>query len=66
MGDNNNRLAVFTHTPKNIKQIPGLLRRQDRRRLIQNQNVCAPVQYLDNLHHLFFGDRHLIYFFHWV
>ena len=66
MGDDDQRLAVGLHVPHHVEKTVGLLRRQHGGGLIQNQNVRAPVQDLDDLHGLLFRDGHIIYFFGWI
>ena len=60
MGDDDNALAVITHTAEHSEQFLGLLRGQNSGRLVQNQDVCATVQNLDNFHGLLFGDTHSV------
>ena len=40
-----------------------LLGGQDGGGLVQDQQVRSPVEHLYDLHRLFLGDRHIIYFF---
>ena len=59
--DDDDCLALGAHDTEDIKQSARLLRRQNRGRLVQNQNIHASVQYLDDLDRLLLGDRHLVY-----
>ena len=60
MGDDNDRFPVRTHGAQNVKEGTDLLRRQDRRRLVQDQDIRAAVKHLDDLHRLLLGNRHLV------
>ena len=60
MGYENYRFPLFFQPSNHVKQLVGLLRRQERRRFIQNQNVCMAIQKLDNLYTLLHPDRELI------
>ena len=42
----------FAHFPEHSEQLLGFLRRQNGRRLIQDQNIRAAVQYFYDLHGL--------------
>ena len=66
VGDDNNGLAVITHLAKHLKQFLCLLRCQHRGRLVQNEDVCAPIKHLHNLHRLFLGNRHIINLLFWI
>ena len=63
MRDDDDRLAVLFHRAKYLKQLLRLLRRQHCGRLVQNQDVRAAIQNLENLDSLLFGDRHFINLF---
>ena len=43
MGDYYNRFAVFLHIPDDLKQLLRLLRSQNCRRLVQNQDIRTTV-----------------------
>ena len=60
VGDDNERLAVCLHVPHDVKKPVRLLRGEDGRGLVQNEDVGTPVEYLDDLHRLLFRDRHII------
>ena len=61
MGDNDNRLAVRLHVAHDGKEFFGLLRGQDGCRLIEDENIRAAVEHLDNFKRLLLADAHLIY-----
>lgn len=63
VGDDDHGFAVGFHVAHDIKEPVGFLRSEDSGGLVQNQNVCAPVEYFDDFHRLLFGDRHVINFF---
>ena len=60
MGDDDDRLAVLFHGAHDGKELLRLLRRQNRRRLVQNENICAAVEHFDDLHRLLFRDGHVV------
>ena len=60
VGNNDDALPVFLHPAKHVKQPGDLLGRQHGGRFIQDQDIRAAVQHLDNLHRLFFGNGHVI------
>ena len=60
MGDNNDRLTVIPHLTKNMEQLLCFLWSQNRSRLIQDQDICPTIKYLDNLYCLLLGNRHII------
>ena len=60
MGDDDNGLAVIPHGPQNRKELFGLLGRQHGGGLIQNQDVRAPVEHLDDFHGLLLGNGHIV------
>ena len=60
MGNDDDRLAVLPHFPKDSEQLLRLLRRQDRRRLVEDQDIRPAVEDLDDLHRLFLGHGHLV------
>ena len=57
VGDQQNGGALLAQAIEHAKQMLGLLRRQDRGRLVQDQNPGAPVQRLENLQALAVADR---------
>ena len=60
MGDNHDGLAVVSHVAQNGKELVGLLGGENGGGLVQDQDVRAPVQHLNDLHRLLLGDRHVI------
>ena len=60
VGDDDDRLAVRLHVADDAEELFGLLRGQNRRRLVQNQNIRAAVKHLDDLKRLLLADAHLI------
>ena len=60
MGNDDNGASILTHIAENVKKPVRLLRRQHRRRLVQDQDLRSPVKHLDDLHRLFLRNRHLI------
>ena len=58
--DDDDGLAVLLHRAHDGKEFFRLLRRQNRRRLVQNEDVRAAVEDLDDLHRLFFRDGHIV------
>ena len=63
MGDDDHGLAVGLHVAHDLKEPVGLLRGEDGGGLVQYENVRAPVEDLNDLHRLFFGDGHVVDFF---
>ena len=59
MGNHDHGFTAARHLPKRIKHILGFLRCQNRRRLIQDQDLAALMQQFDDLHTLLFTDRKL-------
>ena len=57
VGDDDHGFAVGFHVAHDIKEPVGFLRSEDGGGLVQNQNVCAPVEHFDDFHRLLFGDR---------
>ena len=60
VGNDYDRLAVIPHIAKDCEQLVRLLRSQDGRRFVQDQNVRPPVEHLDDLNRLLLGNRHVI------
>ena len=60
VGDDDEGLTVRLHVPHDLEQLVRLLRRQDGGRLVQDQNIRAPEQYLDDLHSLLLGNGHIV------
>ena len=58
MSDNDDGLAGVPHIAQDGKELFRLLGSQHGGRLVQNQNVRAPIEHLDNLHGLLLGDGH--------
>ena len=56
----NDGLPVISHGAQDPEQLIRLLRRQHRCRLIQDQDVRAAVEDLDDLHRLLLGNGHVI------
>ncbi len=60
VGDDDERLAVRLHVPHDLEQLIRLLRRQDGGRLVQDQNIRAPEQHLDDLNRLLLRNGHIV------
>ena len=60
MRDDDNSLSVGLHVAQDGKELVCLLGGQNGGRLIQNQNVCAPVEDLDDFYSLLLGDGHVV------
>ena len=60
VGNDDNGFAVVTHVPQNGKELLRLLRGEHCGGLVQNQDVRAPVEHLDNFHRLLLGDGHIV------
>ena len=60
MGDNDDGLARVPHIAQHGEELLRLLRGQHGGRLVQNQNIRAPVEHLDDLHRLLLGDGHIV------
>ena len=60
VGDDNEGFAVGLHVAHDGEQLIRLLRRQHGGGLIQNQDIRAAVQHLDDLHRLLLGDGHIV------
>ena len=60
MGDDDDGLAAVAHIPQHGKELLGLLGGQHGGRLVQDQNIRAPVEHLDDLHRLLLGDGHIV------
>ena len=52
VGDEDDRLALAPEGPQDAEEMVGLLRREDRRGLVEDQEVGAPVERLQDLHPL--------------
>ena len=59
MGNKDKGFAFFFQVKQNLKQLFCLLRRQNRRRLVQNNDICPAHQSLDDLHSLSLSYRNL-------
>ena len=44
VGDNNYRLTVITHAAEDVEQLFGLLRSENRSRLVKDQDIRISVQ----------------------
>ena len=64
--DDDDRLAVVAHPAQDAEQLLGLLRGEHGGRLVEDEDVRAAVEHLDDLHRLLFGDRHLVDLLHRV
>ena len=62
MCDDNDRLSVFLHITEHGKKFLCLLRRQNRGRLVQDQNIRSTVEHFQNLHCLLFRHCHIVDF----
>ncbi len=60
VGDDDNRLAVGLHVADDAEQLLGLLRGQNRRGFVQNQDIRTTVEHLDDLQRLLLADAHLV------
>ena len=60
VSDDDDGLAVGLHIAQDGEELVGLLGGENRGGLIQNEDVGAPVEDLDDLHRLLLGDRHII------
>ena len=60
MGDDDDRFAVALHVAHNGKQLVCLLRGEHGSRLVQNQNVRAAVEHLDDLNGLLLRNGHIV------
>ena len=60
VGDDDDGFAVGLHVAQDIKEPVGLLGGEDGGGLVQNQDVRAPVEDLDDLHRLLFRDGHVV------
>ena len=61
MGDDDDGLAVPLHLAHDFKETVGLLRGQHGGRLVEDENVRAAIEHLDDLQCLFLGDGHVVY-----
>ena len=61
VGDDDDGAALGLHLAQNGKQLVGLLRGEHGGGLVQNQDLRAPVQHLQNLHGLLFRNAHLVH-----
>ena len=60
VGDDDDGLPVGPHVPQHGEELLRLLGGQHGGRLVQDQDVCAPVEDLDDLHRLLLGDGHVV------
>ena len=60
VGDDDEGLSVRLHVAHDGEELVGLLRGQHGGGLVQNQDVGAAVEDLDDLHRLLLGDGHLV------
>ena len=60
VGDDDNGLSVVAHVAQHGKELIGLLGSEHGRGLVQNQDVCAAVEDLDDLNGLLLGNRHVV------
>ena len=60
VGDDDEGLAVRFHVPHDLEQLIRLLRGQYGSRLVQNQDIRPPVEYLYDLHRLLLGNGHIV------
>ena len=63
MCDNDDRPAVVLHVPHDVKQLVGLLRRQNRSGLVKYQDARSAVERFYDLYGLLFRNRHVVDFF---
>ena len=61
MRDDDQRLSVLLHVAHDGEQLVRLLRRQNGRRLIEDQDIRAAVQNLDDFHGLLLRHRHIVH-----
>ena len=59
VGDDDDRAALGLHLPQNVEELFGLLGGEHGGGLVQDQDLRAPVEHLQDLHRLLFGDAHL-------
>ena len=60
MRNKHNRMSGLFEIIENFKQLLCFLRRQNARRLVKNDDVCAAAERLDNLHALRLADADLV------
>ena len=60
--DDDQRLAVSFHVAHDLEELVGLLRSQNRGRFVENQDVGAAIEHLDNLNRLLLRDGHVVNF----
>ena len=58
--DDDHGLAVIAHVAQHGKELFGLLRGQHGSRLVEDQDVRAAVEHLDDLHRLLLGNGHIV------
>ena len=58
--DDNDRLSVVAHVAQYGEELVGLLRRENRGRLVKDENVRAAVENLYDLDRLLLGDGHIV------
>ena len=62
VGDDDERLAVGFHVAHDLEELVGLLRGQNRGRLVEDQNIRTAIEYLDDLDRLLLRDGHVVNF----
>ena len=60
VGDDDEGFAVVLHVAHDGKELVGLLRRQHGGGLVQDQDVCAAIQNLHDLHGLLLRNGHIV------
>ena len=60
VGDDDDSFIVIAHGAEDIKESVGLLGGEDGGGLVQDQDVSAPVEHLNDLYGLFFRHGHFI------
>ena len=60
VGDDDNRLAGVAHVAQDGEELVLLLRGQHGGRLIQNQDISAAIQHLDNFNRLLLRNGHIV------
>ena len=60
MGDNNDGVALFLHTAQDGKQLFDFLNGKNSSRFVQNNDLGAIIQHLDDLQRLLLGNRHIV------
>ena len=62
MGDDDDGMSLIAHVAQHLEQAVRLLGRQHSRRFVQNQNVRAAIEHLDDFHRLLLRHAHFIDF----